>query len=113
MSSLELKDAIRQICMSHPLVEERLSHGEPTWFYKGKRSFAMFADHHHDERVAVWVAATSTAQEALIQSEPERYYRPPYVGVRGWVGIYLDVDVDWSAVQDILSEAYQLVSAKG
>ena len=104
---------VREICMALPSVEERLSHGEPTWFYRGKRSFAMFADHHHDERLAVWVAATPTAQEALIQSESERYFRPPYVGVRGWVGIYLDVDVDWPAVEDIVAEGYRLVSAKG
>ncbi len=105
-------EQLRALCMSHPLVEERLSHGEPTWFYKGKRTFAMFADHHHDNRVAVWCAAPPGAKEMLMESDPARFFNPPYVGVKGWVGVYLDVDVDWDELAGIVDEAYQFIAAK-
>ncbi|MBS1704889.1 MAG: MmcQ/YjbR family DNA-binding protein [Armatimonadetes bacterium] len=103
---------IRTACMGHPLVEERLSHGEPTWFFKGKRSFVMLADHHHDDRDAVWIAAAPGIQEALISESPGRYFRPPYVGVRGWVGAYLDVDFDREDITGLIREAYSLVASK-
>lgn len=108
----EALERVRLTCTSFAAVEERLSHGEPTWFFKGKRSFAMFADHHHDERVAVWCAAAPGAQLALIESDPDHYFRPPYVGARGWVGLYLDNDPDWSDVASVLHEAYEFVAAK-
>ena len=105
-------DRVRSVCLSLPNVEERLSHGEPTWFYKCKRSFAMFANHHHDDRVAVWCAAALGAQEMLVQAEPSKFFRPPYVGPRGWIGIWLDVEQDWDEVQGLLEAAYQSVAAK-
>lgn len=98
--------------MAQPEVEERLSHGEPTWFVRGKRAFAMFADHHHDDRVAVWCAAPEGVQAALIESAPELFFRPPYVGARGWVGAYLDREPDWDAVADVMAGAYQTVATK-
>lgn len=72
----------------------------------------MFADHHHDDRVAVWCAAAESAQAALIESAPERYFRPPYVGTRGWVGLYLDNAPNWPDIEAILREAYDLIAAK-
>jgi len=106
MNSLE---RLREICLNLPDAEERVSHGEPAWFIRGKRQFATFADHHHDNRVAVWFAAPEGAQEALIQSEPDRYFRPPYVGPRGWIGAYLDVEVDWDELAEMLKEAHKTV----
>lgn len=105
-------DRVRGLCLAHPDVEERSSHGEPTWFWRGKRSFVMFADRHHDDRVACWCAAPPGAQEAYVASDPARYFRPPYVGPRGWVGVYLDVEVDWAAVAEIVAEAYAVVAAR-
>jgi hypothetical protein len=99
---------LRDLCLSLPGVSEKLSHAEPTWFVK--KSFAMFADHHHDERLAFWCAAPEGMQEALVASEPERFFRPPYVGVRGWLGVYLDVPVDWEEIADIVTEAYRCVA---
>jgi hypothetical protein len=96
--------------MALPAVEERLSHGEPAWFYKGKKQIAMFANHHHDNRVALWCAAPKGAQEMLIGLNPHLYFRPPYVGPRGWVGVYLDVEVDWEDVRDIIQEAYRVIA---
>ncbi len=92
-------------------VEERLSHGEPAWFVRG-RMFATLADHHHDDRVAFWAAAPEAAQEALIASAPDRYFRPPYYGHRGWIGMYLDVPVDWNEAAERLREAHAVVAAR-
>ena len=90
---------------------EKISHGEPTWFVR--RSFVMFADHHHDDRLAFWCAALPGEQEARVATEPERFFRPPYVGGRGWLGVYLDVDeVDWDEIAEIVAEAYRQVAPK-
>ena len=103
-------DQLRQICLSLPSVEERLSHGEPAWFVQGKKLFVMFADHHHDDRLAFWCAAPQGVQEVLVSSEPKKFFRPPYVGPRGWIGVYLDVHVDWEEIGDIVKEAYKCVA---
>jgi hypothetical protein len=81
---------VRQLCLALPETSEKLSHGEPT-FFVGKKVFVMFADNHHDDgRVAVWLPAPPGARPSLIESSPDVYFRPPYVGHRGWVGIELD-----------------------
>jgi hypothetical protein len=103
---------LRAICTALPEVEERLSHGEPTWFVRGKKTFVNFADRHHDDRVALWCAAPPGAQETLVGAEPERFFRPAYVGGRGWLGIYLDVPVDWEEVADLVEDAYRMVAPK-
>ena len=80
---------VRRICTALPGVTEKLSHGEPT-FFAGKRVFTMFANNHHDDgHVAVWIPAQPGLQEHLIQDAPETFFRPPYVGGAGWVGIEL------------------------
>ncbi|MBS1714176.1 MAG: MmcQ/YjbR family DNA-binding protein [Armatimonadetes bacterium] len=93
-------------------VVERPSHGEPAWFYRDKRQIAMWADHHHDDRVALWCAAPPGVQQALTESEPERYFRPPYVGHRGWIGIDFGADPDWDTVETLVSDAYRLIASK-
>jgi hypothetical protein len=89
-----------------------LSHGEPTWFIRGKKTFVMYADHHHDDRVAFWCAAGPGMQQAMVAAEPERFFVPPYVGVRGWLGVRLDVDVDWAEIAGIVEDAYRTVAPK-
>ena len=82
-------ERVRHVCLALPETSERLSHGEPTFFVH-KKVFVMFADNHHDDgRVAVWLPVPAGLQTELIASEPQTYFRPPYVGVRGWVGIEL------------------------
>ncbi len=77
--------------MALPETLEKLSHGEPTFFAGGKRVFVMFANNHHqDGHIAVWIPAPPGLQQALIQEAPRTYFRPPYVGPSGWVGIELD-----------------------
>lgn len=101
---------LRELCMAYPEVTERLSHGEPTWFVRDKKVFVTYADHHHDDRVGFWCAAGSGVQEAMIASDPERYFRPPYVGHRGWLGVYLDVEANWEEIGDLVEGAYRAVA---
>ncbi|MDH3704936.1 MAG: MmcQ/YjbR family DNA-binding protein [Acidimicrobiia bacterium] len=108
-----LLEPVREICMALPEVTERLSHGSPTWFIRGKKTFVNFHDHHHGEHgISLWCAAPPGVQEQLVDTEPDRFYRPPYVGHRGWLGVRLDRDVDWDEVAGIVEEAYRTVAPK-
>ena len=102
---------VKKICLSMPDTTEKISHGEPTFFTK-KRVFAMFSNnHHHDGHVAVWVPAPPGLQEALIEEAPGAYYRPPYVGGSGWVGIELD-QVNDDVLAGHLRQAWNLITKK-
>lgn len=104
---------VRTACMALPEVEERLSHGSPTFFVRGKKTFVTHVDDHHgDGRLAIWCAAPLGIQEALVAEEPRRFFVPPYVGPRGWLGVRLDVDVDWDEVGVLVEEAYRVVAPK-
>jgi hypothetical protein len=106
-------EALRSLCLALPETTERLSHGEPTWFVRGKKTFVMYANHHHDDRLAFWCAAPDGAQEMLVGSHPDRFFVPPYVGGRGWLGVYLDVPgVDWDQIADLVVDAYRAVAPK-
>jgi len=98
---------VRRICGSIPGTIEKTSHGEPT-FFTPKRVFVMFANNHHDDgHVAVWIPAGPGVQEALIEEAPDAYFRPPYVGVKGWVGIELS-KVDDEQLGALIREAFRL-----
>lgn len=99
----DLAERLRAICLGLPEVTERPSHGTPTWFVRGKSSFAtLWADGHHDNQFPhLWCAAPSGAQQELIASDSERFFRPPYVGGRGWIGVRLDRDVDWAEIAEL------------
>ncbi|MGC2656840.1 MAG: MmcQ/YjbR family DNA-binding protein [Bryobacteraceae bacterium] len=102
---------VRGICLALPGATEKLSHGEPTFFVK-KRVFAMLSNNHHnDGHVAVWIPAQPGEQDALVASFPEVYYRPPYVGVKGWIGIELD-RIGNEELGAHLSEAWKLISSR-
>lgn len=103
---------LRALCMALPEVTERLSHGEPTWFVRDKKVFVTYADHHHDHRLGFWCAAPDGVQQALMLSEPDHYFYPPYVGHRGWLGVYLDVPVDWDVIAEVVEDAYRVVAPK-
>lgn len=93
-----------------PDVTHRMSHGETAWFVgKGRavRQFAMTWDHHHGDRNAVLFAAPPGVQQELTR-DGEHYFVPPFVGRRGWVGVYLDVPgVDWDRVGLHLTDAHE------
>lgn len=100
---------VRAICLGLPEVTEKLSHGAPGFFVR--KQFAMLwpDGHHEHDFVHVWCAAEAGAQEALCATS-ERYFRPPYVGHRGWVGLRLDRDVNWDEVAELLQDAYRLIA---
>jgi hypothetical protein len=104
---------VRRICTDLPEVTERSSHGSPTWFVRGTKTFVMFHDDHHgDGRLAIWCAAPAGVQAQLVEQEPQRFFRPPYVGHRGWLGVQLAVEPDWHEVAQICADAYRQVAPK-
>ena len=105
-------EKLRKLCLALPETTERLSHGEPTWFVRDKKTFVTYANHHHDDRLAFWCAAPDGAQAALVAAAPERFFIPPYVGYRGWIGVRLDVPVDWDEIADLVTDAYRVVAPK-
>jgi hypothetical protein len=105
------RERLRRITGTFPEVSERPSHGATTFFVRDKRVLCYLSDDHHgDGRLAVICAAPPGVQEELISAEPERFYRPPYVGHRGWIGLRLDIAPDWDEVEALLDEAYRVVA---
>ena len=104
---------VRAICCALPEVTERLSHGAPTFFIREKKTLAtVHDDHHGDGRAAMWCPAPPGVQEQMVEAEPTRFFRPPYVGHRGWLGLRLDIAPDWDEVAGVVEEAYRLVAPK-
>jgi hypothetical protein len=106
-------ERIRAICLELPETSERLSHGAPTFFIRDKRAFLMvLTNHHGDGRFAIWCAAPEGIQEALVEADPERFFVPPYVGHRGWLGLRLDRAFDWDELAGIAEDAYATTAPK-
>ena len=102
---------IRAICLALPEVSERLSHGAPTFFVRGKKAFLMvLTDHHGDGRFAIWCAAPTGMQSMLVEADGERFFVPPYVGHRGWLGVRLDRGLHWEELEGIAEDAYAEVA---
>jgi hypothetical protein len=110
--SKDLLAKLRRLCLAFPETSERLSHGEPTWFIRGKTVFVMYWNHHHDDRLAFVCAAPGGAQAVLVGAAPGRFFVPPYVGHRGWLGVYLDVPVDWGEIAAVVENACRAVAPK-
>jgi hypothetical protein len=103
---------LRKECLSHADVEERPSHGMPTWFVR-KKSFATFSnDHHGDGRLAFVCAAPDGMQAALVEQNPDAYYLPPYVARLGWIGVRMDRKLAWAEIASVVANAYATVAAK-
>ena len=106
-------ERIRRICLALPEVSERLSHGAPTFFVRGKRAFVMvLTDHHGDGRFAIWCAAPDGFQGMLVEADPERFFVPPYVGHRGWLGVRLDRSLDWDELTGIVEDAFAEIAPR-
>ncbi len=104
-------EQIRAICLDLPETSERLSHGAPTFFVRGKRAFLMvLMNHHGDGRFAIWCAAGEGMQRMLVEADPERFFVPPYVGHRGWLGVRLDCGIEWNELAGIAEDAYAEVA---
>jgi hypothetical protein len=112
MGRMELEDRIRAICLAFPGVTERQSHGSPA-FFAGKQFLMLWPSGHHDHDFPhMWCAAPPGAQFELVTTEPDRFFRPPYVGGRGWVGARLDRDVDWDELRAVCEDAFRAVASK-
>ena len=97
--------------MALPEATERLSHGSPTWFIAGKKTFVTYVDDHHGDGIlGFWCAAPPGVQQDLVSEEPDRFFRPPYVGGRGWIGVRLDRDVDWAEIAELCQDAYRVIA---
>ena len=106
-------ERLRAICLTLPEVTERPSHGAPTWFVRGKSAFVtLWVDGHHDHDFPhLWCAAPPGAQAALAGSDPGLFFRPPYVGGRGWIGVRLDVGgTSWQEIAELCEDAYRAVA---
>jgi hypothetical protein len=96
--------------MALPEVTERLSHGAPAFFVR-KQFLMLWPSGHHDHRFPhLWCAAPAGAQEELVATEPDRFFRPPYVGGRGWIGVRLDEPVDWKELEAICEDSYRTIA---
>ena len=109
----DLLTVVRAACLALPETNERLSHGVPCFFIRDKKSFLYYHDsHHNDGRLAIWCPAPPGAQEQMVEAEPARYFRPAYVGHRGWIGLRLDIDRDDDEIVGAIDEAYRCIAPK-
>jgi hypothetical protein len=112
VATADLAEQVRAICLALLEVTERLSHGAPTWFVRDKKSFVtLWTDGHHaNDFPHLWCAGLPGAQQELTASEPARFFRPPYVGGRGWIGVRLDRDLDWAEIAEVCRDAYRAIA---
>jgi hypothetical protein len=108
----QLLRRVRAICLALPQVTERPSHSAPTFFVRDRSAFVnAWIDGHHDHTFPhLWCAAGPGVQEALVADDPDRCFRPPSVGHRGWIGVRLDGEVDWARIEDLCEDAYRTVA---
>jgi hypothetical protein len=103
-------ERLRRLCLALPDATEKLAWGEPTW--RAGKIFAQMDTHHHGaEHVAVWLPAAFGVQEALVAAHPAVFFVPPYVGVKGWIGVRIDRSPDWKAIAQLVEDAYRLVAS--
>lgn len=108
----DVESKVRSVCLALPGTEEGISHGAPA-FFVGRQFVMLWPNGHHEHGFPhLWAAAPPGAQEELVSSEPARFFRPPYVGGRGWIGVRLDEDVDWQEVGEICEEAYRTIAPR-
>ena len=101
------------LAMALPQVEEKVSHGSPCWRVADKRMFAYFWHNHHGDGITALLVKTSgiEEQEMLIEMDAEIYFKPPYLGPSGWIGVRLDQDTtDWDLVEHRLRESWRLAA---
>lgn len=111
-------ERVRPVVQALPGAEERVSHGSPTFFTgpgRSGRTFASLHDEreHFEGRLCLWAAGPKELQQALIDDGPERFFVPPYVGPRGWVGLRLDLpETDWDEVAGVIEDAHAFIAER-
>ena len=106
-------ERLRTVCLALPETTERPSHGAPSFFVRDKKCFLMLLDNHHgDGRFAMWCAARAGDQQLLVEADAQRFFVPPYVGHRGWLGVRLDRGLDWDELAGIVEDAFCTVAPK-
>ena len=112
MTETEIEDRVRSVCLALPETTEKVSHSAPA-FFVGRQFVMLWANGHHgNEFPQLWCAAPPGVQADLMETDPARFFRPPYVGGRGWIGVRLDGDVDWDEVTAICEDAFRTVAPK-
>lgn len=105
-------ERIRKIALALPGSVEQPNHGHASFAVRGK-TFVMFLDNHHnDGRLAIWCKAAPGAQDLFVRGDPERFFIPPYVGPRGWVGVRLEGKAPWPVIEDLITRGWQLNAPK-
>jgi len=106
-------ERIRRLCLALPETSERPSHGAPSFFVREKKCFLMVLDDHHRDGIfGIWCAAPPGNQELLVAANPDRFFRPPYVGHRGWLGVRFNDGVEWDELEGIVEDAFATVAPK-
>ena len=108
-------DRLRGLCLALPATYEKLAWNEPTFRIVDGKIFAMHASsgtHHSPVRPAVWLHASKENQLLMIADRPDRFFSPPYVGPGGWIGVYLDGDVPWDELEELIRDAWLRVAPK-
>jgi len=105
----QLTDRLRTICLALPEAEEKEAWGDPT-FRVCDKIFAM--EKRGDGRLSVWCKAQPGSQMVLVGADPKRFFVPPYVGHKGWVGMRLDTHPDWAEVAALVKRSYCLVAPR-
>jgi predicted DNA-binding protein (MmcQ/YjbR family) len=106
----DIHQAVRDACLWLPESEEFQSHGSPNFRVRGKTFATYVVNHHGDGRVALWLNALPGAQELYVGADPKRFFVPPYVGPRGWLGIEVDKGLAWKRIIVLVREAYEKVA---
>lgn len=105
-------DRVREICLALPEATEKTAWGEPTFRVRDK-IFAQYEDNHHDSGiVGLWLKAADGLQEFLVEQDPERFYRPKYVGHKGWIGVRMEGNVPWEHVAELIRDSYRMTAPK-
>ena len=102
----------RKIALALPDATEKLSHGEPAFFVRGRMFMTVDNNHHGSGHVALWLNAPPGAQDSLVGADPKHFFVPPYVGKGGWLGVRLDSGLAWPVIADLVAQAHGTSAAK-
>ena len=105
-------ERLRKICLALPDATEKEAWGDPTWRIRDK-FFAMQKGNYAGGRPSVWLKAEESAQVMLVAADPERFFVPPYVGHKGWIGVYMDTArIDWPMLADLIADSHRLIGSR-